>query len=295
MPVGSPGDIVSSLRKKTITHDDAIDQLRILSTVADAAEIARISFLIDDLRKDAAAEKEPARDARVAGALAGLPMGGECSATWRAARRLTLFTLHVTGPETAHTVKWDASSGSTIADVPATKPIADGLIFICILFHFRHAAVEAALLTEADLHELCTFVSERMYTRSRTEAIECTVRKMLYTLDTDTTGTLTLASLVQTRAPTELQAEECRYAALSGRSGPGSKSGSSARGSGSGSAPAKAAKGPAKGSHCFNWSKGSPCASAHLTNGVCRFDHICGKDLGNGDICRAAHRQSEHG
>ena len=87
------------------------------------------------------------------------------------------------------------------------------------------------------------------------------MRKILYLVDTDKTETLTVAHLVLTRAPMELQAEECRYAALSVK----------ASGAASKKAPAKGgAKGSAtKCSFCFNWAKGLPCAPSSLDkNGI---------------------------
>ena len=132
---------------------------------------------------------------------------------------MTNFSLHLIGPETSHTVKWDSSTGAQVADIPATTAVSDPWVFMCVFLHFRHAASVASLLSEDDLHELGAFVTERMYTGSKTEAIECTVRKLLYTLDVDSTGTMALASLVMTRGPMELQAEEgrCMYVAQAAR------------------------------------------------------------------------------
>jgi hypothetical protein len=295
-PVGSLADVVSELRRGTLGPADAISRLRILTVFSDATDLLRITCLMDDLRKELATAVpvgEQGAQAKAVGALAGLPMGGEKSATWRAARRMTTFTLHLTSPETAHTIKWDPSSGAQVADIPATRAISDPFVFMCIFLHFRHAALEAQLMTEEDLHELGTFVAEKMYTRSKTEAIEGTVRKLLYTLDVDTSGTLTLASLVMTRAPMELQAEECRYAALAV-----SKGRSSSQGSGAGSKPSgqSRAKGSAKGETsgaCFNWSKGLNCAPSSLRkDGTCRFEHVCGFDLGGGNYCKEPHKRA---
>ena len=134
---------------------------------------------------------------------------------------LTNFTLHLTCLETSHTVKWDSSTGAQVADIPATTAVSDPWVFMCVFLHFRHAASVASLLSEDDLHELGAFVTERMYTGSKTEAIECTVRKLLYTLDVDSTctGTMALALRVMTTRPMELQAEEgrCMYVAQAAR------------------------------------------------------------------------------
>ena len=211
-PVGTLADVADG-------PADAIARLRILTVFADAADLARIACLMGDLRKDIAttssAAVEQGAQMKAVSVLAGLPMGGQLSTTWRAARRLTNFTLHLIGPETSHTVKWDSSTGAQVADIPATTAVSDPWVFMCVFLHFRHAASVASLLSEDDLHELGAFVTERLYTGSKTEAIECTVRKLLYTLDVDSTGTMALASLVMTRGPMELQAEEgrCMYVA----------------------------------------------------------------------------------
>jgi hypothetical protein len=222
-PVGTLADVASELRRGSLGPTDAIARLRILTVFADAADLARIACLMGDLRKDIAttssAAVEQGAQMKAVSVLAGLPMGGQLSTTWRAARRLTNFTLHLIGPETSHTVKWDSSTGAQVADIPATTAVSDPWVFMCVFLHFRHAASVASLLSEDDLHELGAFVTERLYTGSKTEAIECTVRKLLYTLDVDSTGTMALASLVMTRGPMELQAEEgrCMYVAQAAR------------------------------------------------------------------------------
>jgi uncharacterized membrane protein YgcG len=211
---------------------------------------------------------------------------------------MTLHTLHLSSTEVAHTVKWDPSSGTQIADIPATKAITDQNVLMCIFLHFRHAMVVAALLSEDDLHELGTFVTERLYTRSRTDAVESTIRKLLYTLDMDKTGSLTLTSLVMTRAPMELLAEENRFATIApqrstpkkGGSSGGSKAGNNSRSSGGG-----ASSGGGSSQQCFNWAKGQPCAASALRkDGSCRFAHVCGTDLGGGLTCKEHHRPADH-
>ena len=130
-----------------------------------------------------------------------------------------------------------------------------------------------------------TFVTERLYTRSRTEAVEGTIRKLLYTLDMDKSGSLTLTSLVMTRAPMELLAEENRFAAIDPQQKGGPEGGSKAG--------KKSREGPAQ--PCFNWARGQPCAaSAVREDGSCRFSHVCGMDLGGGLICEEPHRQADH-
>ena len=151
--MGSLAGVVSELRRGSLGPAEAISRLRILAVVSDATDIMRITCLMDGLRKELATVVpvgEQGTQAKAVGALAGLPMGGEMSATWRAARRngrMTTFTLHLTSPETAHTIKWDPSSGAQVADIPATWAISDPFVFMCIFLHFRHAALEAQLMT----------------------------------------------------------------------------------------------------------------------------------------------------
>jgi hypothetical protein len=95
-PVGSLADVVSELRRGSLGPAEAISRLRILAVVSDATDIIRITAitcLMDDLelRKELATVVpvgEQGAQAKAVGALAGLPMGGEISATWRAARRM---------------------------------------------------------------------------------------------------------------------------------------------------------------------------------------------------------------
>ena len=118
-PVGDLPTIASQLRKGLLSDEQAIDQLRILMTFADDDDLKRIPILIDDIRKAAAAEAaNPAKALVKAAGISGLPMGGACSAAWRASRRAANATLHLTSPETAHTLKFDPSTGSQFADVP---------------------------------------------------------------------------------------------------------------------------------------------------------------------------------
>ena len=113
--MGDLPTIASQLRKGLLSDEQAIDQLRILMTFADDDDLKRIPILIDDIRKAAAAEAaNPAKALVKAAGISGLPMGG-------ASRRAANATLHLTSPETAHTLKFDPSTGSQFADAALAK------------------------------------------------------------------------------------------------------------------------------------------------------------------------------
>ena len=220
----------------------------------------------------------------------GVSLGGPLSAEYRRARRLTSSTLHLTSESASHTIRYDPVLGAQLADLPATKPIKSEQVFNYVLAVFRHNALDKSLLSATDAHELCIFVAERLYTRSRVDALECTVRRLLYDVDA-ADGAIALADLVCTRGENVLTSEISRFTALS----PITPTAPRFRPDRPSADPAPRER---ENRFCLNWALGRPCSDRTKVNGVCRFEtegkHICGKPLGDGAICQEHHRRSEH-
>ena len=157
-----------------LSLDDYKAQLEVLLATTD--HTTRIKAILERLDAKAAASGTSSGDEPPL----GISLGGALSAEWRRARRLTSSTLHLTSESASHTIRYDPILGAQLADLPATKPLRSEQVLNYVLNVFRHNAVSKELLTHTDVHELCIFVCERLYTRSRVDALECTVRRLHY-------------------------------------------------------------------------------------------------------------------
>jgi hypothetical protein len=230
------------------------------------------------------------------------PLGGELIRLWYLARRHTTAALHVSHEAHTTLVRLDASSGTQLADVPAKKPITDLSILWYTFGTFQYslgaAAATRSLLSPADFEALFFFIAEADYTAVRTDAIECALRRIFYAYDMClTSGASPVAEIVAAKGDTFIQSETRRLSAQTGSRHSSAPSSASRKKQGTRSSSG-AAKQSSTGDYCYNYAHGKPCSERTMVDGVCRYEtagkHICGKDLGNGNICRGAHPQSEH-
>lgn len=287
------GAAVAEYAAGDLSAEDFRRQLYVLMAAL-PDQLPQIQGFLAELRADSAAASH-ATGAKPSGddPPLGVSLGGPLSAEYRRARRLTSSTLHLTSESASHTIRYDPVLGAQLADLPATKPLRSEQVFNYVLAVFRHSALEKSLFSATDAHELCIFVAERLYTRSRVDALECTVRRLLYDVDA-ADGAIALADLVCTRGESVLTSEISRFAALSPTVHTTPRT------------PFRPERPPSadpasrerENRFCVNWAMGRPCSAATQVNGVCRFEtagkHICGKPLGDGTICQELHRRSEH-
>jgi len=210
--------------------------------------------------------------------------------TWIKSRAHATRTLHLTHEDSRRSVQIDLSSGHAVADLPATKPISNANILVYILFTFFAEAQASSMASASDLLVLSHWVAERLYTNARVDALECSIRRILYEADANEAG-LCLADLVRSRAEFILQGETVRYSAKHSGSSGGSSGGSSR--AGKGTPGGQQSKPKLSGDFCYNWTRGEACAPSSKRNGVCRFPHVCGKPLPGGGVCREKHKQAD--
>ena len=179
----------------------------------------------------------------------------------------------------------------SIADVASIKPIKNHFLLIYVIEEFRGMVNAEALLHEDDLSALNRYVAEALFTAAPTDAVECSVRRLLYEYDLKP-DLMTLADLIATRGDPFLNSETRRLAASTRLPSASKRAAPASNSRGGASKPSDG------GDYCFNWSAGSPCSVRYMDNGVCRYDaagkHICGKDLGSGSFCQGKHRRSDH-
>lgn len=288
----SIGEVYSALSQGAISHHDALDALRALITSSDADTRMGIKMVMDDIKetiRDAATDEAAAAKSKLSTSLAP---GGDTSAQWRNSRSHATRTLHLTDISTRHTLQLDLATGVQVADLPATKPMqqSEPYILVYVLIHFGSASRTKLLMTAADTDVLMLWVTERLHLGSKVEAVECTIRHLLFDYDSEDCS-LSMADLVRTRAEFLLQTETARFRSKQPSEGrtSNSRGGGSSKKSGAAAPPRSSQAG-----FCFQWTKNLPCAARSMQNGVCKFPHICGKDLGGGIICRESHREGDH-
>ena len=280
----SIGEVSSALSQGAISHHDA---LRALITSSDADTRMGIKMVMDDIKesiRDAVRDEATVTKSKLSTSLAP---GGDTSAQWRNSRSHATRTLHLTDISTRHTLQLDLATGVQVADLPATKPMqqSEPYILMYVLIHFGSASRTKLLMTAADTDILMLWVTERLHLGSKVEAVECTIRHLLFDYDSEDCS-LSMADLVRTRAEFLLQTETARFRSTQ----PSEAKTSNSRGRGSSTAPPRSSQA----GFCFQWTKNLPCAARSMQNGVCKFSHICGKDLGGGIICREPHREGDH-
>ena len=233
--------------------------------------------------------------------------GGHISRAWRVARRHTTAALHCSHEAHTTIVRLDTAQGTQIADVPATKPITDIAVLNYTIAVFTYstcpgAASEEGRFTPRDAEALVFFVAEAHYTASRTDAIECALRRLFYAFDTD--PTLPLADLIGARADSLLQSESRRLNANGSNARSGGQSSAQQRRQQASPPASKSSSGArtpqsaTSSDFCYNFSQGRPCSDRTKVDGVCRYEtagkHICGFDLGSGSVCQGRHARADH-
>jgi hypothetical protein len=281
----------TAIQDGTLSTGDAIAVLRGLITTSPIDDIPRIEVLLRSLADDRRAESAEAPRGRDG---LGPAIAGKLTALWSESTVSSARTLFLT-ESVRPTVSFDINTG-LVAEMPASKPITNAHVLHWILHHFQDAALTAGACSPEDALQLGLWVSERMYTGSRVDALECSVRRLLFHVDTGAVSSEapSLSDVIRSRAEFVLQAETIRFgsrpkgptntpdAGRSGRSQPRERQ------------QQQRSSAPPSGDFCFNWARGLQCSERSKVNGVCRFSHICGKDLGGGRICRESHRQADH-
>ena len=280
-----PG-IAKARQSGALSSTEAIEQLVNLATFASPEDLTRIKLLLDtyqtELRDAASAPQAVAPEH-------GILSGGDVTTAYRKAISLTHRILHLTHTNLKTAVQFDLSTGAHYADIPNTKAMTNPHVFFYTLVLFACDAISANLLSVDDVKELQLFAVERLYTGSKTEAVDHTLRRLFDELDGDVTGQ-SLADIIRLKADYFLHSESSRLFPKSSASPSGPKQ-NSRSGGGSTQTAAKAKRSDA---FCWNWARGLPCSTASLNkDGVCKFSHICGNELDSGKTCKGEHRQAD--
>jgi len=235
----SIGEVYSALSQGAISHHDALDALRALITSSDADTRMGIKMVMDDIKesiRDAVRDEATVTKSKLSTSLAP---GGDTSAQWRNSRSHATRTLHLTDISTRHTLQLDLATGVQVADLPATKPMqqSEPYILMYVLIHFGSASRTKLLMTAADTDILMLWVTERLHLGSKVEAVECTIRHLLFDYDSEDCS-LSMADLVRTRAEFLLQTETARFRSTQ----PSEAKTSNSRGRGSSTAPPRSSQ-----------------------------------------------------
>jgi hypothetical protein len=227
-------------------------------------------------------------------------IGGELCKDWNRARHHATGTLHMSHESHTTVVRIDAVSGNQLADIPAKKPITNLSVLWYTFFAFQYIICarpgRRSLLSSTDFEALSFFIAEADYTAARTDAIECTLRRIFYAYDSGLAeGSVPLAEIIAARGDIFLQSETRRLTACSGG---GTSGGSQRKQKQGGGNSSHSPKQSSTGDYCYNFAHGKPCSDNTKVDGICRYEtagkHICGKDIGNGNICRGSHSQNDH-
>ena len=276
--------IAKARQAGALSTSDAIDQLVNLTTFASPEDLSRIKVLLDtfqtELRDAAAAPPVVAPEH-------GILSGGAVSTAYRKAISITHRTLHLTHTNLKTAVQFDLSTGAHYADIPTMKAMTNQHVFAYALTTFAYDAISSNLLSVEDVKELQLFASERLYTCSETEAIDYTLRRLFDELDGDDCGS-SLADIIRLKADYFLHSESSRLS-LEPTAPSSIPEQTSRRDS-----PQQADMAKRPDTFCWNWARSLPCSAASLDeDGVCKFPHICGNDLGDGETCKGEHRQAD--